>query len=101
MVERQLSRNRARLLCPRHHDRGEPGWRARIFRPLRVRRRHVYDAPTVLDGRRFDVVYTGSGALCWLPDIHRWARTVANLLRPGGWLHLAEFHPLTDVLDDE
>jgi SAM-dependent methyltransferase len=61
----------------------------------------VYDAPTVLDGRRFDVVYTGSGALCWLPDIHRWARTVANLLRPGGWLHLAEFHPLTDVLDDE
>ena len=39
----------------------------------------------MLDGRRFDVVYTGSGALCWLPDIHRWARTVANLLRPGGY----------------
>lgn len=61
----------------------------------------VYDAVEVLGGHAFDVVYTGSGALMWLPDIDRWARTVAGLLRPGGWLYLAEFHPLTDVLDDD
>ena len=61
----------------------------------------VYDAPEVLGAERFDLVYTGTGALMWLPDIQRWARTVAGLLRPGGRLYLAEFHPLTEVLDDE
>lgn len=60
----------------------------------------VYDAPRAVANRRFDVVYTGTGALCWLPEIHRWASTVAQLLRPGGRLYLAEFHPLSEVLDD-
>lgn len=61
----------------------------------------VYEAPAALDGRRFDVVYTGIGALCWLPDIDRWAQTVAQLLTDGGVLYLVEFHPLASVLDDE
>lgn len=52
----------------------------------------VYDAPVLLGGG-FDVVYTGIGALCWLPDIDRWAKVVADLLRPGGELYLVEFHP--------
>ncbi len=43
----------------------------------------VYDAPQALE-RTFDIVYTGIGALCWLPDIPRWARVVRDLLRPGG-----------------
>jgi SAM-dependent methyltransferase len=46
----------------------------------------VYDAPAALDGRTFDVVYTGIGALGWLPDIAGWAQVVARLLRPGGVL---------------
>lgn len=61
----------------------------------------VYDAADILGAHAFDLVYTGTGALMWLPDIGRWARTVAGLLRPSGRLYLAEFHPLTDVLDDE
>ncbi|MEV0425103.1 class I SAM-dependent methyltransferase [Micromonospora sp. NPDC050495] len=43
----------------------------------------VYDAVQALDGRTFDIVYTGFGALCWLPDIDRWARTAADLVAPG------------------
>ncbi|MEN3977116.1 class I SAM-dependent methyltransferase [Emcibacter sp. SYSU 3D8] len=58
----------------------------------------VYDAPAVL-GRDFDIVYTGIGALCWLPDITRWAQAVAALLRPGGQLYLVEFHPANWGLD--
>lgn len=61
----------------------------------------VDDAVDALSPGTFDVVYTGNGALMWLPDITRWAETVTALLRPGGRLYLAEFHPLTDVLDDE
>ncbi|PSK89669.1 methyltransferase family protein [Murinocardiopsis flavida] len=61
----------------------------------------VYAAPEALGGRRFDIVYTGVGALCWLPDIPRWAGVVARLLEPGGACYLAEFHPFGDALDGE
>jgi SAM-dependent methyltransferase len=54
----------------------------------------VYEAPDALGGRTFDIVYTGVGALCWLPDMTRWAKVVFDLLRPGGELYLYEFHPL-------
>jgi SAM-dependent methyltransferase len=57
----------------------------------------VYDAVAALGGRQFDVVYTGLGALNWLPDIGRWAGVVEALLRPGGFLYLAEFHPFADT----
>ncbi|MDK9499500.1 class I SAM-dependent methyltransferase [Streptomyces katrae] len=61
----------------------------------------VYDAVEALGGQTFDIVYTGFGALCWLPDITRWARTVADLLTPGGFLYLAEYHPFADVLSED
>jgi SAM-dependent methyltransferase len=54
----------------------------------------VYAAPDVLGRGEFDLVYTGIGALCWLPDIKRWARTVADLLKAGGRLFIREGHPV-------
>jgi SAM-dependent methyltransferase len=62
---------------------------------------NVYDAPAALEGRRFDVVYTGLGAINWLPDIDRWAQTMAELVAPGGRFYLAEFHPFTDIFADD
>lgn len=59
----------------------------------------VYDAVAAVGGERFDIVYTGRGALCWLPDLTRWARVVAELLAPGGFLYLCEFHPVAGMLD--
>lgn len=61
----------------------------------------VYDAVEALGGERFDLVYTGLGAINWLPDLDRWAAVVAALIRPGGRLLLAEFHPFTHVFADE
>jgi SAM-dependent methyltransferase len=61
----------------------------------------VYDAVAALDGRLFDVVYTSIGSIIWLPDITRWAGTMAALLAPGGRFYLAEFHPFSVVLGDE
>jgi SAM-dependent methyltransferase len=58
----------------------------------------VYRAREVLDGD-FDLVYTGVGALCWLPDVKRWAQTVRSLLKPGGRLHIREGHPVLWSLD--
>lgn len=60
----------------------------------------VHDAAQVLGRDGFDLVYTGIGALCWLPDVRRWAGVVADLLRPGGRLFLREGHPMLSTLDD-
>src|ERR1022692_3202377 len=61
----------------------------------------VCDAPSVLGADRFDLVFTGVGALCWLPDIRRWAHVVSQLLRPGGRLFLREGHPVLWALADD
>ncbi|HXH59443.1 methyltransferase [Iamia sp.] len=61
----------------------------------------VYTASTALAGRTFDVVYTGIGALGWLPDVRRWAGVVRSLLRPGGVLYLVELHPMWVALIED
>ena len=40
-----------------------------------------------------DLVYTGKGALKWMPDLTKWARDVVRLLRPSGHLFIYEQHP--------
>jgi SAM-dependent methyltransferase len=67
---------------------------------IRFVQAEVYGALTVLEPRSFDLVYTGIGALCWLPDIARWAAVVAGLLRPGGRLFIREGHPMLWALED-
>jgi SAM-dependent methyltransferase len=67
---------------------------------VRFAEAEVYDALTVLESRSFDLVYTGIGALGWLPDIARWAAVVAGLLRPGGRLFIREGHPMLWALED-
>jgi SAM-dependent methyltransferase len=59
----------------------------------------VTEAASVLEAGAFDLVYTGIGALCWLPDVRRWAGVVAALLSPGGRLFIREGHPVTWALD--
>ena len=61
----------------------------------------VYNAAVALQGERFDIVYTGLGALVWLPDLDRWAKVVASLLNPDGFVYLVEFHPVSNMLGDD
>lgn len=60
----------------------------------------VHDALRVLQAGAYDLVFTGVGALCWLPDIRAWAAVVAELLAPGGRLFLREGHPVLWALGD-
>jgi SAM-dependent methyltransferase len=60
----------------------------------------LYGAPEALEHASFDLAFTGIGALCWLPDIRRWARVVATLLAPGGRLFMREGHPMLWSLAD-
>ena len=66
--------------------------------PIEYVRANVYEALDALGGRQFDIVYTGKGALCYLPDLPAWADVVRGLLRPGGQLYVVEFHPLLGAL---
>jgi SAM-dependent methyltransferase len=61
----------------------------------------LHDALQVLSGGGYDLIYTGIGALCWLPDIRPWASIVGSLMRPGGRLFLREGHPMLWSIDDE
>jgi SAM-dependent methyltransferase len=60
----------------------------------------LYDAPRAIpEPHSFDLVFVTWGAICWLPDIQRWAELVASFIKPGGSLYLAEGHPTALVFD--
>lgn len=69
--------------------------------PIDYHESDVFAATDVLPHGEFDLVYTGIGALCWLPSIERWAQTVGALLKPGGRLFIREGHPMLWALDEE
>ena len=60
----------------------------------------VYSAPDVVGREAFDFVFTGIGALCWLPSVGRWADVVASVLKPGGRLFIREGHPMLWAMQD-
>jgi len=64
-------------------------------------RADVYDFLTdaTAAGRRFERVYCGYGAICWLHDLPAFAAGVAALLAPGGRFALVEFHPTSNMFD--
>jgi SAM-dependent methyltransferase len=59
---------------------------------------NVYDARAKLTGA-YDFAFVTWGAINWLPDIRAWAKVVASVLKPGGWLYLLEAHPVTLCLE--
>ena len=61
----------------------------------------VHDAVQLLGAASYDLVFTGIGALCWLPSAQRWAQVVAGLLRPGGRLFLREASPVLWAVDED
>jgi 2-polyprenyl-3-methyl-5-hydroxy-6-metoxy-1,4-benzoquinol methylase len=60
---------------------------------------NVYDAAALSPGP-FDIIYTTWGTITWLPDIARWAQTIAAVLAPGGFLYFADDHPAAQMLEE-
>ncbi|MDX1511391.1 MAG: class I SAM-dependent methyltransferase [Nitriliruptorales bacterium] len=61
----------------------------------------LYDAPEVIGDEAFDLVYTGVGAIGWLPDIRGWAEVVGHFVAPGGRFFIRDAHPVLNALDYE
>ncbi len=60
----------------------------------------VYSLPTSLY-HQFDIVYASYGTIVWLPDIKKWANSVASCIKPGGRFVFVETHPLAMMFDDD
>jgi SAM-dependent methyltransferase len=63
----------------------------------------VYDwlEKAAREERRFDVVFSSYGIICWLPDLEAWARGIAAVLRRGGRFVLVDFHPVAEMFDEQ
>jgi SAM-dependent methyltransferase len=59
----------------------------------------IYALPDALK-EKFDIVYTGGGAICWLPDLAKWSKVIAHFLKPGGFFYIMEGHPFMSVFDN-
>lgn len=60
----------------------------------------VMDVKDTVD-TKFDIVFSSTGVLCWLPDIQRYAHTVRHLLHDTGFFYIFDGHPFRSVLLDE
>ena len=67
--------------------------------PVRFIASDIYALPQELLAERFDILFTGGGAIVWLPDLQAWATIVAQLLKPSGRLILDEEHPIASCLE--
>jgi SAM-dependent methyltransferase len=51
--------------------------------------------------KKYDMVFTTEGVLCWLPDLNKWAQTVKHLLKENGVLYVLDSHPFYFTFDEE
>jgi len=50
--------------------------------------------------KKYDMVFTTEGVLCWLPDFKKWAETIRNLLNENGVLYVLDSHPFYMIFDE-
>jgi 2-polyprenyl-3-methyl-5-hydroxy-6-metoxy-1,4-benzoquinol methylase len=60
------------------------------------RQADMFDLPADLID--LDLIYLSWGAICWAPDLNELARILAERLRPGGVVLMADHHPVWEVL---
>lgn len=55
-------------------------------------------ASTLID-RRFDTIVTSAGTIVWLPELRNWARSIHDLLEPGGLFMIRDDHPILGAME--
>ena len=51
--------------------------------------------------KKYDMVFTTEGVLCWLPDLNKWAETVKHLLKENGVFYVLDSHPFFLIFDED
>ena len=62
---------------------------------------NIYDAPAVLQGQQFDIVYTSYGVVNWLPDLTQWGHVISQMLKDAGKFVIVEFHPVLWMFNED
>ncbi|HAD83115.1 MAG: hypothetical protein A2509_03910 [Candidatus Edwardsbacteria bacterium RIFOXYD12_FULL_50_11] len=60
----------------------------------------IYQLPKKLH-KKFDIVFTSYGVLCWLYDLDKWGKVISGFLKKGGTFFISEFHPFMILFDEE
>ncbi|MFH1833196.1 MAG: class I SAM-dependent methyltransferase [Candidatus Levyibacteriota bacterium] len=60
----------------------------------------IYKLPKVLN-KKFDVIFTSHGVLCWLSNIKKWAKIINHFLKDGGMFYIVDVHPFTNILSHD
>jgi len=68
--------------------------------PAKFIKANIYDIPTFLN-EKFDIVFTSNGAICWLPDLYKWAEIIDYCLKPGGTFYITDNHPFGNLIDEK
>jgi len=68
--------------------------------PAKFIKANIYDMPDILH-EKFDVVFTSNGAICWLPDLYKWAEIIDYCLKPGGIFYITDNHPFGNLIDEK
>ena len=49
---------------------------------------------------KYDVVFVSEGAICWLPELKKWAETIRHLLKDDGFFYVFDSHPFFMMFDE-
>ncbi|WP_444901807.1 class I SAM-dependent methyltransferase [Microbulbifer sp. SSSA007] len=60
---------------------------------------NIYELPEKHIGQ-FDFAVITIGVLNWMPDLKRFVRICASLLKPGGYLLMEEIHPVLNMYEE-
>jgi hypothetical protein len=58
------------------------------------------DAAAHVD-HEYDIVFSSTGVLCWIPDIKVYAKVVRKALIKGGFFYILDGHPFRSVFDSD
>jgi SAM-dependent methyltransferase len=59
----------------------------------------IFDLKSKLN-KKYDIVYTSMGVLCWISDIRKWAEIISYYLKKDGIFYIMETHPIKNIFDD-
>jgi len=62
---------------------------------------NVFDIPSAVTERDFDLVFSSWGTYGWLPDLKPWASAIYTVLKPGGLFYICDGHPVLFQLDND
>lgn len=67
--------------------------------PAKFLRSNIYDIPEIIH-KKYNIVFTSYGVICWLPDLYKWAKLIDYCLKPGGIFYIIDNHPFGILIDE-